>query len=289
MSINYFDCDGCGRTRIRIEDEYPIDAKSYCPLCAIEKVWYSTVKQSKDSTNSLDREDAYTVLKEHSIFTDQHPHLRAFETAVRAMSQLLQFSIDGRIKIEDMEEFMKKYKKPFDTEILPVLKTSGIIIDFDEELIHPSELLHEIIDDFNAKKPDIAIKKLDGLVSIAILSEAKYRSKLRRIFLEAVKNECLDSDGNIKSTELTDKTLMKVTQYTGASEKQIMNQRLKMLKYDFFFESRKTATKEIIDPNTGKKKKIRSWTVKEPWVRTISKVLVRLREIERERVLVRKS
>ncbi len=285
MSTNYFDCDGCRRSRIKIEDEYSIDGKSFCPLCAIEKVWYATVKESKSSTNSLDREDALTVVKEHSIFTDQYTHLRAFETAVRAMSQLLQFSLDGRIEIENMEEFMKKYKKNFKTEILPVLKNSGIIEDFDDDIIQPSELLDEIIDDFNAQKMDVAIKKLDGLVSIATLSEGKYRSKVRRIFLAAVKKDCLDSSGEFKSTELTDRTLMNIAQDSGASEKQIMNQRLKMLKYDFFFESRKSTTKEIIDPKTNKKTPVRIWTVKAPWVRTIAKVLVRMREMERDRVL----
>jgi len=289
LSTNYFDCDGCRRSRIKIEDEYSIDGKSFCPLCATEKVWYATVKESKKSMDSLDREDALTVIKEHSIFTDQHPHLRAFETAVRAMSQLLQFRSDGRIEIESMEEFMKKYKKNFKTEILPILKNSGIVEDFDDDIIKPSELLDEIIDDFNAQKMDVAIKKLDGLVSIAILSEAKYRSKVRRIFLEAVKRDCLDSSGEPKSTELTDRTLMNVAEFTGASEKQIMNQKLKMLKYDFFFESRKSKTKEIIDPKTNKKRKVRTWSVKEPWIRTIAKVLVRMREMERERLRTRQQ
>lgn len=287
MSSSYFDCDGCRRTQIRIEDEYPIDGKSFCSLCAIEKVWYATVKESKSSTNSLEKEDALTVLMEHSIFTDQFTHLRAFETAVRAMSQMLQFRSDGRIEIEAMEEFMKKYKKNFKTEILPVLKSSGIVEYFDDDIIQPSGLLDEIIDDFNAQKMDVAIKKLDGLVSIATLSEGKYRSNVRRIFLEAVKKDCLDSSGDVKSTELTNRTLMDVAQDSGASKKQIMNQRLKMLKYDFFFESRKSTTKEIIDPKTNKKTKVRIWTVKAPWVRTIAKVLVRLREMERERLLIR--
>ncbi|OLS27979.1 MAG: hypothetical protein HeimC3_01420 [Candidatus Heimdallarchaeota archaeon LC_3] len=288
MSTNYFECDGCGLSRLRIDEEYPIDGQSFCSLCATEKVWYTTVKENKNSENDLDKKDAFAVLTEHSIFTDTFSHLRAYETAVRAMSQLLQLSSENRIKIEDMQEFTKKYKADLENDILPVLKSSGIIEYFDDDIIKPSELLNEIVEDFARGETDIGIKKMDGLVSIAILGETKYRSKVRRIFLEAVKKDCLDlSSGDPISTELTDRTLIDVAHFSGASEKQIMNQKLKMLKYNFFFESQKSSTREIVDPRTNERTKVRIWTVKEPWIRTISKVHIRMRDLDRERVLKR--